>query len=157
MYLPHVESSFNYEAYSKFGAAGIWQFTHDTGRRYLMVGVAGLVLSVFGYFISREQFFYSYLTAFVFWFTIGLGGLLFVMIHYLTNATWSVVLRRIGENIMSVVPMMAIFAIPVILGAGSIYEVIRRHSMTAEACTGVISGLGFDSYCAALRYLAKLD
>jgi membrane-bound lytic murein transglycosylase D len=36
-YLPHVESSFNYKAYSKFGAAGIWQFTRTTGRRYMTV------------------------------------------------------------------------------------------------------------------------
>ncbi len=36
-YLPHVESSFNYRAYSKCGAAGIWQFTRDTGRRFLVV------------------------------------------------------------------------------------------------------------------------
>lgn len=36
-YLPHVESSFNYNAYSKFGAAGIWQFTRATGRRYMQV------------------------------------------------------------------------------------------------------------------------
>ncbi|MEN8257802.1 MAG: LysM peptidoglycan-binding domain-containing protein [Thermodesulfobacteriota bacterium] len=36
-YLPHVESSYNYEAYSKFGAAGIWQFTRSTGRRYMQV------------------------------------------------------------------------------------------------------------------------
>lgn len=35
--LPHVESSFNYRAYSKFGAAGIWQFTRSTGRRFLKV------------------------------------------------------------------------------------------------------------------------
>jgi membrane-bound lytic murein transglycosylase D len=35
--LPHVESSFNPEAYSKVGAAGIWQFTRSTGRRYLDV------------------------------------------------------------------------------------------------------------------------
>ncbi len=39
-YLPHVESSFNYEAYSKFGAAGIWQFTRDTGKRYLTIDYA---------------------------------------------------------------------------------------------------------------------
>jgi membrane-bound lytic murein transglycosylase D len=37
-YLPHVESSFNPSAYSKFGAAGIWQFTRSTGRRYMKVG-----------------------------------------------------------------------------------------------------------------------
>lgn len=35
--LPHVESSFNYRAYSKFGAAGIWQFTRSTGRRFLNI------------------------------------------------------------------------------------------------------------------------
>lgn len=33
-YLPHVESSFNYKAYSKVGAAGIWQFMRSTGRMY---------------------------------------------------------------------------------------------------------------------------
>lgn len=35
--LPHVESSFNYKAYSKFGAAGIWQFTRSTGRSYMRI------------------------------------------------------------------------------------------------------------------------
>ncbi|MEJ2038441.1 MAG: transglycosylase SLT domain-containing protein, partial [Desulfosarcinaceae bacterium] len=37
-YLPHVESSFNLKAYSKYGAAGIWQFTRSTGKRYMEVG-----------------------------------------------------------------------------------------------------------------------
>jgi len=36
-YLPHVESSFNVKAYSKFGAAGMWQFTRETGKRYLTI------------------------------------------------------------------------------------------------------------------------
>ena len=36
-YLPHVESSFNYKAYSKFGAAGIWQFIRSTGRRFMTI------------------------------------------------------------------------------------------------------------------------
>ena len=36
-------------------------------------------------------------------------------------------------------------------------EDIRQHSLTAPACIGVISGLGFDSYVAALRHLANLD
>lgn len=35
--LPHVESSFNYKAYSKFGAAGLWQFTRSTGRLYMNI------------------------------------------------------------------------------------------------------------------------
>jgi len=36
-------------------------------------------------------------------------------------------------------------------------EPVRRHSMTADACLGVISGLGFEGYFAALRRLARSD
>ena len=36
-YLPHVESSFNLRAYSKYGAAGVWQFMRSTGRRYMTI------------------------------------------------------------------------------------------------------------------------
>jgi membrane-bound lytic murein transglycosylase D len=36
-YLPHVESSFNIDAYSKCGAAGMWQFTRGTGKQYLRI------------------------------------------------------------------------------------------------------------------------
>lgn len=35
-YLPHVESSFNTAAYSKVGAAGLWQFMRSTGKIYGM-------------------------------------------------------------------------------------------------------------------------
>lgn len=35
--LPHVESSFNPESRSHAGAAGLWQFTRTTGRRYLRI------------------------------------------------------------------------------------------------------------------------
>jgi len=35
--LPHVESSFDPAAYSKVGAAGLWQFMRSTGRRYMRI------------------------------------------------------------------------------------------------------------------------
>jgi len=35
--LPHVESSYNPEAYSRAGAAGIWQFMRKTARRFMRV------------------------------------------------------------------------------------------------------------------------
>ncbi|HPG38111.1 MAG TPA: transglycosylase SLT domain-containing protein [bacterium] len=36
-YLPHVESSFTNFAFSKSGAAGLWQFIRSTGRLYLKI------------------------------------------------------------------------------------------------------------------------
>ena len=36
-------------------------------------------------------------------------------------------------------------------------ESIRQHSITAPACLGVISGLGFAGYVAALGHLSNLD
>ncbi len=38
--LPHLESSFHPLAYSKAGAAGLWQFTRGTGRLYLTIDEA---------------------------------------------------------------------------------------------------------------------
>ena len=38
--LPDVESSFNPAAYSKVGAAGLWQFLRSTGRRFLRINAA---------------------------------------------------------------------------------------------------------------------
>ncbi len=35
--LPHVESSFDPTAYSRAGAAGMWQFTRSTGLRYMRI------------------------------------------------------------------------------------------------------------------------
>jgi membrane-bound lytic murein transglycosylase D len=35
--MPHVESSFDPTAYSRVGAAGMWQFTRSTGLRYMQI------------------------------------------------------------------------------------------------------------------------
>ncbi len=36
-HLPHVESSYTPSVYSRVGAAGLWQFTRSTGRRFMQV------------------------------------------------------------------------------------------------------------------------
>ncbi|MFQ5608083.1 MAG: hypothetical protein ACE5GA_09060 [Candidatus Zixiibacteriota bacterium] len=92
------------------------------GSRALIVGVIGLAASAAGYFTDSGQFFHSYLTAFVFWVSLALGALFFTMLHHLTGATWSVALRRLSESVMLILPLMALFFIPIAFGIRDLFE-----------------------------------
>jgi hypothetical protein len=92
------------------------------GMRMLMVAGVGLILSVLGWVLDADRFYHAYLTAFVFWTSIGLGGLFFTMLHHLVGARWSVVIRRISECIMMVLPYMAALFIPALVGMHTLYH-----------------------------------
>src|SRR4029079_15388979 len=69
----------------------------DFGKKALGVGVAALVLAmVLGGSPFSKQFAQSYLVAFMYVLALGLGALWFVCIQHLTNAKWSVVVRRVA-------------------------------------------------------------
>jgi hypothetical protein len=87
-----------------------------------MVAGVGLILSVLGWVLDADRFYHAYLTAFVFWTSIGLGGLFFTMLHHLVGARWSVVIRRISECIMMVLPYMAALFIPALVGMHTLYH-----------------------------------
>jgi hypothetical protein len=108
--------------------------TDDKNIAYksLAIGIISLLASVAGYLIDRPQFYYSYLVAFVFWLTLALGGLFFVMLHHLANATWSVVLRRIAENLMTMVPIAVIFFIPIAFGLKHLYPWSQASIVAAD-------------------------
>ncbi|MEE8342138.1 MAG: hypothetical protein V3R52_08590 [Candidatus Neomarinimicrobiota bacterium] len=92
------------------------------GTIALIIGAVGLVLSVFGYFGDSRQFYFSYLTSFVFWVSLGLGGLFFTMLHHISGSKWSTVLIRISQAAMSVLPMMIILFIPIFFGIKELYS-----------------------------------
>ena len=102
------------------------------GKIALIVGGAGLLLSAVGFFVDAKQFYHSYLAAFVFWTTIALGGLFFTMLHHLTGATWSVVLRRFSEAIMVILPVLAILFLPIIPGMHDLYHWTHEEAVAAE-------------------------
>ncbi len=100
----------------------------------LIIGIVGLALSAIGYSTNHEQFFHSYLTSYIFWLSIGWGGLFFTMIHHLTGAVWSVVIRRISETLMMTIPWMALLFLPLIPGLHDLYH----WTHTAEVAHDVI-------------------
>ena len=102
------------------------------GKIALIFGGAGLMLSAVGFFLDAKQFYHSYLAAFVFWTTIALGGLFFTMLHHLTGATWSVVLRRFSEAIMVILPVLAILFLPIIPGMHDLYHWTHEEAVAAD-------------------------
>jgi hypothetical protein len=64
-----------------------------------VLGIAGLVVSFICGFIWPTQFGYSWLFAFIFFFTLCIGCLFWTIVHHAVDAEWSVVVRRQLENI----------------------------------------------------------
>ncbi len=93
----------------------------NVGKIALVVGIIGLAVSFVGLFTNAGQFYNSWLVAFTFWVSIGLGALCMTMIHHLTSSVWSIVVRRIGESMASTLPWMAILSIPLFVGMDSLY------------------------------------
>jgi len=78
----------------------------------LAVGGLGALL---GLIFFRKQFAFSWLTTFMFFLSLMLGGLFLVIVHHLFDASWSVPIRRITENLACLAPVMAVLFIPIAL------------------------------------------
>jgi hypothetical protein len=94
-------------------------------RAALLVGIIGLALCLLGAFISRQQFFQSYLFAYIFWLGIALGCLGIVMLHNLSGGAWGAVIRRLVESGMRTLPLMALLFLPLVFGVHDLYEWAR--------------------------------
>jgi len=82
----------------------------------------GIAATAAAYAIDHHRFGFSYLTAFAYVATIGLGGLFFVLVQHLTRAGWSVAARRHMEWVASILPWCALLFIPVAALSGHIYH-----------------------------------
>ena len=79
---------------------------------------------------NPKQFFFSWLVSFLFFLSLALGGLFFVLIQYAAQGGWGIVLRRIGETIFSTIPVMAALFVPLLFGLHDLYE--WSHADAAE-------------------------
>jgi hypothetical protein len=87
-----------------------------------IAALIGLGLSLVAGLIWPEQFAYSWLFGFAYFFTLCAGCFFWIIVHHAVDAEWSVVVRRQWENIASMLPVMALFFIPIILLRHHLYE-----------------------------------
>jgi len=71
---------------------------------------------------NPKQFFFSWLVSFLFFLSLAVGALFFVLIQYAAQGGWSVVLRRIGETTFATVPVMAALFVPLLFGLQDLFS-----------------------------------
>ncbi len=88
----------------------------------LAVGVLLLGLCAAAGLAGPEQFFRSYLLAFVFWNGLAVGSLAILMLQYLTGGAWGIVIRRPLEAAARTLPLTAAGFVLLVAGVRRLYE-----------------------------------
>ena len=101
---------------------GLIAETGRGSRRAIGVGVAALVGSLAYGMAHPDQFFRSYLLAFLFWNGLAVGALAILMLQYLTAGAWGIAIRRELEAATRTLPLTAAFFLPIVFGMHRLYE-----------------------------------
>jgi len=101
-----------------------FDYKHVGGRFLGLVATAlAAYAAIFaGAGFDADQFAFSYLFAFMFFFTICMGGLFWILVHHAVDAEWSVVVRRQLENLASLLVVMAVLFIPLVFVAPKLWD-----------------------------------
>ena len=90
---------------------------------FAVIGAAGLVAGFLMMGRDPAKFWSSYLTAVMWGMALGLGGLWYVLVQHAARAGWSVVVRRIAENMALALPVMALLLLPIVfMGAHDLFH-----------------------------------
>lgn len=89
------------------------------------IAIAAGVLSILGGLIDPTRFAFSYLTAFCFVAGIASGAIFWVMAHHVCDAGWSVVVRRLAENLATIALGLIPMFIPLVFVLGRLYPWTR--------------------------------
>jgi hypothetical protein len=71
---------------------------------------------------GQERIWHSFLTSFMYFADLALGGLFFAAIQHVAKVGWSVTVRRLVEALTAYLPYAAVSAVGLFFGAKSLYE-----------------------------------
>ena len=114
--------------------------TIPAGHSWNRMPVIGAVCALLGIvacailgIANPRQFFFSWLVSFLFFLSLAVGALFFVLIQYAAQGGWGIVLRRIGETTFATIPVMAALFLPVVLGLHDLYEWSHADAVANDA------------------------
>src|SRR5262249_59468827 len=69
----------------------------------------------------------------VYFLTIALGCLFFVLIHTAMAGSWGILVRRVAENAAALLPLFALLFVPVLLNLPSLYHWSQPDAVAHDA------------------------
>jgi hypothetical protein len=109
-------------------------------RPALIAAAVGLLLCALGAFLNIQQFFQSYLFAYLFWIGIALGCLAITLLHHLVGGGWGYLIRRILEAGFMTLPLMLLLFVPIAIGMPWLYEWTHAEEVAHDAILQSKSG-----------------
>ncbi len=103
----------------------------DLAKAQMVLLAVGVVL-IGAAWASGGHFYASYLVGYMGVLGICLGALFFTLLQHIVRAGWSVVLRRVAENVAWCLPLMALLFVPILVG----FDEIFHHWTHAELKEG---------------------
>jgi hypothetical protein len=82
---------------------------------------AGAAVAAAGWRIAPQQWFYSYLVAWLYWAGIALGGISLLLLHNLTGGAWGEAIRPALRAAAATLPFVALLFMPIALKVEEIY------------------------------------
>jgi hypothetical protein len=101
-------------------------------NKAFFVGVVAAAGCLAGALSNSDQFWRSYILAFIYWLMVPVtcGGLL--MLHHLVGGQWGVVIRKQLEAGTRSLPLNFLFAIPLMLNLPKVYEWADHHHVEKD-------------------------
>ena len=104
----------------------------------------GALTFLVGVFTKNDRVWTAFLVAFFYFASLSLGGLFFTAIQHVTNAGWSVTVRRVSESFVAFLPVAAVAAVVIFLGSKKLYmwmnPAIVSEDSILQAKTGYLNG-----------------
>lgn len=103
----------------------------------VLVGVLTFLFAMRAGGETAERGWYNYLLNYFYWSCLGLAGVFFVALQYITGAVWSVTLRRVAEGMAAFLPVALLLFFGIIAGEHHLYEwthdaVVAAHPVLQE-------------------------
>lgn len=125
--MAHASKKVNIEELPKY------QISKPAKTMIAILMFIGVLTFIFGLYQESERIWHSYIVSYFYFISLSLGGLFFCAINHVSNAYWSVTVRRIAEAFTSFLPIGLIATLILLLGIKDLFMWLDADTVAKDA------------------------